>query len=146
MSEQLLTQFGRALRDEGVGAGTGRVLDFCRAAALLEPADLYWAGRATLVARRGDLPVYDRVFREFFGGERAPVPRPRPRLRLVADEVEVASASAVELLRTKSFADCSPRELAQLAELMRRMRLAVPERRSRRREPAARARRTCGGR
>jgi uncharacterized protein with von Willebrand factor type A (vWA) domain len=57
-----LSGFGRALRDEGVAVGTGRVLEFCRAAALLEPSDLYWAGRATLVGRQQDLETYDRVF------------------------------------------------------------------------------------
>jgi uncharacterized protein with von Willebrand factor type A (vWA) domain len=45
-----LTRFGRALRDEGMAVGTDRVLAFCRAAALLEPPDLYWAGRATIPA------------------------------------------------------------------------------------------------
>lgn len=131
-----LAGFGRALREEGIAVGTGRVLDFCRAAALLEPTDLYWAGRATLVARREDLPVYDRVFHAFFGGDRPQTQAPRPRLRLVAEEVEVALASEVELLRTKSFARCSPEELAQIAELMARVRLAVPTRRSRRRQAA----------
>ena len=62
-----LTAFGRALRREGVPVGTGRIACFCRAAALLSPEDLYWAGRATLVGRRDQIPVYDRVFRTFFG-------------------------------------------------------------------------------
>jgi hypothetical protein len=131
-----LARFGRALRDEGMAVGTGRMVEFCRAAALLDPADLYWAGRATLVGRRQDLETYDRVFRAFFRGESERRTPQQPRRRVVADDVELALASEVELLRTKSFARCSPEELAQLAELMARVRLAVPARRSRRRQAA----------
>ena len=60
---ELLVRFGRALRAEGLPVGTGRIETFCRAATLLPPEDLYWAGRATLVGRREDLEPYDRVFR-----------------------------------------------------------------------------------
>src|SRR4029450_1795580 len=49
----LLTGFGRSLRDEGLSVGTGRIVRFCRAASLLEPRGLYWAGRAA--RRRDDL-------------------------------------------------------------------------------------------
>ena len=131
-----LAGFGRALRAEGLAVGTGRVLEFCRAAALLEPVDLYWAGRATLVGRHEDLETYDRVFRRYFRSERERRPPKRPRIRIVAEEVEIALASEVELLRTKSFSKCSRDELAQLAELMARVRIAVPQRRSRRRQAA----------
>jgi uncharacterized protein with von Willebrand factor type A (vWA) domain len=129
-----LTVFGRTLRAEGVAVGTGRIATFCRAAALLSPNDLYWAGRATLVARGRDIPVYDRVFSEFFGPPPDTDGRPRSRIHIesaIAEEGR-ALASPVELLRQKSFARCSPEELAQLAELMGRVHLAVPLRRSRR--------------
>ena len=64
MSDALatLTGFGRALRDEGLPVGPGRIAVFCRAAALLSPDDLYWAGRSTLVGRPQDVSAYDRVF------------------------------------------------------------------------------------
>jgi uncharacterized protein len=129
-----LAAFGRALRAEGLPVGTGRIASFSRAAALLSPGDLYWAGRATLVARRDQIPVYDRVFRAFFGAARAPEATPR-RTNLAFEE-EVALASPVELLRRKSFADCSTEELAELAALMAQLRLVVPTRRSRRLAPA----------
>jgi uncharacterized protein with von Willebrand factor type A (vWA) domain len=133
-----LTRFGRALRDEGLAVGTDRVVAFCRAAALLDGADLYWAGRATLVARSEDHPTYDRVFRAFFGGE-AETPKQQDRTRVQVDgAVELALASQEELLRTKSFSRCSEEELAQLARLMARVHVAVPLRRSRRRAPARR--------
>ena len=128
-----LAAFGRALRDAGLPVGTGRIASFCRAAALLEPEELYWAGRATLVARRDDIDVYDQVFRAFFGPQEI---APRARARLHAPVERVALASRDEILRTKSFAECSPDELAQIARLMSRLRLAVPERRTRRRRPA----------
>lgn len=133
----VLAAFGRALRAEGIPVGPGRVASFCRAAALLSPGDLYWAGRATLVARRDQIPVYDRVFRSFFGGDQAQAAsrRRRPADSVVVEE-EVALASPIELLRRKSFARCSPDELAQLAALMERLRLAVPARRSRRVSPS----------
>src|SRR5918992_1241339 len=133
-----LTLFGRTLRGEGVAVGTGRIATFCRAAALLSPDDLYWAGRATLVARWHDIPVYDRVFREFFGPPPQRDGRARSRVHIEGAIAEQARglASPVELLREKNFARCSPEELAQLAELMGRVHLAVPLRRSRRLRPA----------
>jgi uncharacterized protein len=149
---QRLVAFGRALREEGLAVGTGRINDFCRAAALLPPEDLYWAGRGTLVARRDDIPVYDRVFRSFFGQEPPPHPEPASppaKLRTGSGkeaekggegdqdvQPELLLASAVELLKEKSFSRCTQEELALLAELMARVKLAVPMRRSRRRQRA----------
>jgi uncharacterized protein with von Willebrand factor type A (vWA) domain len=134
-----LVNFGRALRDEGLSVGTGRISGFCHAAALLAPDDLYWAGRATLVARPQDITVYDRVFANFFTD---PAPQARASVRLSAPveevEVDLALASPVELLREKSFDRCSPEELEELATLMARVPLSVPPRRTRRRIPAAR--------
>ena len=130
-----LTAFGRALRDEGLPVGTGRIAGFCRAASLLGPEDLYWAGRGTLVGRPEDIPAYDRVFAGFFGDRGKPKPR-RIRTGATVREVERARASSVELLREKDFASCTPEELVELAALMSHMRLAVPERRTRRTRPA----------
>jgi uncharacterized protein with von Willebrand factor type A (vWA) domain len=124
-----LVAFTRALRDEGLAVGPGRALDFCRAAAALPATDLYWAGRLTLVSRREEIPVYDRVFRGVFEEE-----PPLVRMRVV--EEELALASRQELLRTKSFADLTKEELAEVAALMRQLPLRVPLRRTRRREPA----------
>jgi uncharacterized protein with von Willebrand factor type A (vWA) domain len=126
-----LVAFARALRDEGLAAGPGRVVEFCRAAAELPPEELYWAGRLTLVARPEEIPVYDRVFRGVLEEE------PPVRSVTVVEE-EVALASRKELLRTKSFAELTREELVELAELMRQLRLSVPSRRTRRRQPAQR--------
>ena len=59
-------------------------------------------------------------------------------------EADVGLASPVELLREKSFSRCSREELSQLAELMSRIDLAVPRRRTRRREPSRAGRPTSG--
>jgi uncharacterized protein with von Willebrand factor type A (vWA) domain len=131
----LLTRFGRELRAAGLRVGPGRTAEFCRAAALLEPDDLYWAGRATLVARPQEIPVYDEAFAEFFRGT-APA-RARDAVRVTVSgalerEVELALASPDELLREKDFADCTEEELAALAELIARRRFAAPPRRTRR--------------
>jgi uncharacterized protein len=65
----VLVGFGRRLRAEGLAVGTGRILNYCRAAAALVPLNrerLYWAGRTTLVARPEDLDRYDSAFRDYF--------------------------------------------------------------------------------
>jgi len=131
-----LVRFGRALRAEGLPVGPDRVAELGRAAALLEPDELYWAGRTTVVSRPEQIPVYDAVFGRFFG---PPVPMPGPPLVLrIRAEVEedVGLASRIELLREKSFSRCTREELLELAELMSRIDLVVPRRRTRRREPA----------
>jgi uncharacterized protein with von Willebrand factor type A (vWA) domain len=129
-----LTRFGRALRDEGLPVGPDRVAELCRAAALLPPEDLYWAGRATVVSKPEQIPAYDAVFGRFFG---PPEPsRGEPisiRVEMEAPEQEVGIASPVEILKEKSFARCTPEELA---ELMAHIDLAAPRRRTRRRESA----------
>jgi uncharacterized protein with von Willebrand factor type A (vWA) domain len=96
--------------------------------------------------------VYDRVFRAFFGTEPPPHPEPASppaKLRTGSGkeaekggegdqdvQPELLLASAVELLKEKSFARCTQEELALLAELMARVKLAVPMRLSRRRQRA----------
>ena len=125
-----LVAFARALRDEGVAADPARVIEFCRAASLLAPEDLYWAGRLTLCSCEGDIRVYDRIFRAELDTE-----PPRTRGVTVVEE-PVALASERELLREKSFAELTDEELAEVAVLMRQLRLSPPPRRTRRRERA----------
>ncbi|MFL5929583.1 MAG: vWA domain-containing protein [Gaiellaceae bacterium] len=143
--------FGAALRGAGLPIGTGRIVAFREAVDLVPADDLYWAGRATLVTRRDELAVYDRVYREVFGSAPSPPERPpaaarRLRVASTADlggrpvdaaaPQDAALASPAEVLRRKSFAQCTPEELLALAPLMARLRLAIPARRTRRRAPA----------
>jgi uncharacterized protein with von Willebrand factor type A (vWA) domain len=137
----VLTRFGRALRHAGLPVGPDRTAELCRAAALLEPEDLYWAGRVTLVFRPQEIPVYDEVFARFFGGGMPGRADDAVRATVsggVEREVALALASPDELLREKSFADCSPEELDALARLMASARFAAPLRRTRRLEPSRR--------
>jgi uncharacterized protein len=142
----------RGLRAAGVPVGTGRILSLARAAEAVAPEDLYWAARATLISRREDIAALDRAFEEAFGVAGGPDPPPQPvadrRPSLLAPSdlsVEAGAhapgdeanlSSPVEALRRKSFASCSPAELALLARLMSRLRLRAPARRTRRRRPA----------
>jgi uncharacterized protein with von Willebrand factor type A (vWA) domain len=147
-----LVELGRALREEGIPVGTGAVLEFSRAASLLPPQDLYWAGRLTLVSRREEIPVYDRVFRRLYGaaqpGPRQPVPQRARPVAVAADAsaagddgsghaATIAQASRIELLRHKPFDRCTPEELAEVARLAAGFARALPRRRARRRRPAS---------
>ena len=135
-SVETLVRFGRALRAAGLPVGPDRVASFSHAAAVLPPGELYWAGRATLLSRPEHVEVYNTLFAAFFG---PPTPSQGPPIRIrveTAAETDVGLASATELLKEKSFSRCSREELFQLAELMARIDLSVPRRRTRRREPA----------
>lgn len=161
-----LVGFGRALRTSGVVVGAGQMIRFARAVARLDPCDpldLYWAGRACLLCRRADLPVYEREFRSYFFGhmERGRVRvvgTPPPQVRRVAlpgaDREDWSGpgqerprsgeigriASDVERLRRKDFSECSEEELRALRQLMEELPLAIPLRSSRRARPASRGR------
>lgn len=157
----ILTAFTRRLRTEGMAVGTGDGLLFAEAAGALDPTDLvdlYWAGRVCVVTRREDIAIYHRVFTEFFLGARNPV----DELVRVAASSESATDSAieipaaepgedeeedeagrlglvasnVELLRSRSFADCTDDELAALRRIMATIRVTPPRRRTRRTRPA----------
>lgn len=157
-----LVGFTYVLRDAGVPVGTERVMAYCRAAASLDPSDpvdLYWTGRTTLIANREDLPAYDRAFSAYFAGaSEGPEPSgpPKPLLRVAPqaegedretppddDEpddggVARAKASRTELLREKAFDEQTPAERAATEELIARLAVHVPRRRSRRTRPARR--------
>ena len=158
---QMLVDFGEELRRAGVPVGSGDLLAYCGAMAWLAPGDLldlYWAGRTTLVTRRDHIAVYDKVFRSFFlddGGDLPDpiklalkqstienqsvieVPATEPG-RLGKDEEEAKlglMASDIEIWRHKSFAACTPEELAALRRIMVRTRVIPPRRRTRRTQP-----------
>lgn len=160
---EMLVDFGQELREAGLSIGSGELLTYCAAMAALDPgdlADLYWAGRSTLLTRREQIPEYDRVFRCFFLGHRENLPEEMRRL-LDRSEVENEAvievpatepqesgqdeeearlglaASDIEIWRHKSFAACTEEELAALRRIMHRMKLIPPRRRTRRTGPTA---------
>ena len=115
------------------------MLTYCAAVEPLDPTDLvdlYWAGRAALVTRHDQIPVYDRVFRAYFLGqvdeEDAPLPfsaqaKEDARAELQLPESQPGEererrevrlglvASDVATLKGKSFAACTPDELRRAA-------------------------------
>jgi uncharacterized protein len=157
----VLVGFARELRTAGITVGTGDVLTYCSAMSPLDPSDLvdlYWAGRTTLVSRRDDIPAYDEVFRRYFLAQGAPAAALLTLRATAAAEVEAAMvmpgtepgpqedeerpvlgwmASDVDALKHRSFAACTPAELAALHRIMARLRLTPPRRRTRRTKPAA---------
>ncbi|MGI9557723.1 MAG: vWA domain-containing protein [Solirubrobacterales bacterium] len=162
-----LIEFGRALRSEGLPVGSGQLVAYAEGLSKLDPTDLgdvYWAGRASLLSRRSEIPTYDRVFRQFFQGEEpnerassqtkdAPEPPPEsPEAEINQqqqqeggdpdDEEQIgAMASSVEALRHKPFPSCTAEELAALRELIAALQLDPPRRASRRTQPHSRGRR-----
>jgi uncharacterized protein len=160
----LLAGFGRELRLAGLAIGSGDIISYCGAAAELDPtdlADLYWAGRTVLVSKRDDIGTYDRVFRSFFLGADDPAAgllrlrtelaeQPQGVLQVPATDPPAAEkgeeallglmASDAEALRGKSFAQCTPEELAAVRRIMTRLRLTPPRRRTRRTTRAPRGR------
>ncbi len=157
----LLVDFSRELRAAGLTVGTGDILTYCSAMMPLDPCDLldlYWAGRTTLVSRRDDIGVYDRVFRQFFLADGAPAAHILTLRAAATAEAEAAlvmpgtepgpeqdeekpvlgwMASDVDALKHRSFAACTPAELAALRRIMTRIRLTPPRRRTRRTKPAS---------
>jgi uncharacterized protein with von Willebrand factor type A (vWA) domain len=162
----LLADFAAELRLSGLPVGSGDVLTYCSALTRLDPADLvdlFWAGRATLVSRREDIAVYDAAFRRFFlaaaspGSELLRLMLPasaQAQAALVLPATEPGDqedeqneamtgwqASDADVLRHKSFAACTPDELAALRRIMTRIRLTPPRRRTRRTEAGRSGRR-----
>ena len=61
--------FGRALRAEGLQLGSAEIQLFTRALAKAEVkslCDIYWVGRVCLTASPEQIPIYDRVFQQWF--------------------------------------------------------------------------------
>lgn len=158
----MLVAFGRELRLAGITVGSGDIMTYCAAVARLDPTDLvdlYWAGRSTLVTRRDQIGTYDRVFRSFFLAAGNPVTQlftitpgssaqAQAALQIPAaqegdeepgDQALLGlMASDAEALRHKSFAACTPEELAAVRRIMAKIRLTPPRRRTRRTVPAPR--------
>jgi len=93
----VLVGFGRRLRTDGLAVGTGRILNYCRAAAVLAPLNrerLYWAGRTTLIARPEDLDRYDSAFRDHF--DRGDLSDVLEKLFQFADKTQAPQLEATE--------------------------------------------------
>jgi len=121
------------------------------------PADVYWAARATLVHRPEDIVTFNGIFVSYWGGVPSGLvwrpPREEVSITMEIDDPDAAgdepeedprgdsiavTYSSAEILREKDFAAYSDEELAESRRLMDRMRFDGPSRRSRRRRPTRR--------
>jgi uncharacterized protein len=148
--------FARTLRAAGVAASPDRVEAMLAAVAaldVLDPTDVYWAGRLTLCAGPDDLDRYDSAFAAWFAGEaprRVPSSPPPPVITTVTAPLDAGSgsgedgeqtdlaarASADEVLRHRDVADLTVAEREHLRRLFALLAPASPMRPARRRRPA----------
>jgi uncharacterized protein with von Willebrand factor type A (vWA) domain len=155
--------FTDLLRRRGVAVGPAQTAAFLEALYLLRPtttAELYWAGRAVLATDVAVLPAYARAFAEFFAAadaDEAPPPAPPHAPPSVLDDEAIArpamdvavgeellelpeearvEASEAERVRVKSFARMTADERRIAALMIRRLRVRLPRRLSRRRRTA----------
>jgi uncharacterized protein with von Willebrand factor type A (vWA) domain len=111
-----LVGFGRHLRRLGLPVGPGRVLSFVRAVGALVPADradVYWAGRATLISRHDLIADYDAAFEEWFQEAGGPAtaavePLPGPRGQPEDGRIERESMEDLEAAVTRASARWRP--------------------------------------
>ncbi|HEV7845158.1 MAG TPA: VWA domain-containing protein [Thermoleophilaceae bacterium] len=145
-----LTAFARELRDAGVPSGAAELQDFVTATRLLGPADVYWAGRMTLLTNADQIPLYDAAFARYWtdavsDDRPAPPPPPVDRDEPGAEGMrsargnergrEALEPSALELLRHKSFGEIDDAELQMIAERLRALIEELPARRTLRSRP-----------
>ncbi len=159
-----LIDFSTLLRESGLSIGTGDVLTFTSAVAELDPGKLdniYWAGRITLTRGLAEIALYDEAFARFFLG-RTPDMELAKAMTAVRGRDSVITVPSGESLRegeeeqqsrlgraaagtivsrTKSFADCSEEELAQIRRIIRSLRVSPPVRKARRTRGAPKGRR-----
>ncbi len=120
-------------------------------------ADVYWAGRATLMTRPEDLAMYNAMFLAFFHqngtGFKVRFEDEAESASLAADDddgdgdgedgvgdddVIALRYSSAEVLGEKDFAEFTKAELLEAQKVMAQMRLRPAQRSSRRRVPAGR--------
>jgi len=156
--DELLVGFAQALRDATITVGTDDLLTFTAGVSTLDVTDIldvYWSGRATLVRRREQVPIYNEVFQRYFlafhpeaedvlkktmkasstAGATLEIPNTEEGLpgEISPDQVKLGYvASTSDIQRHKAFADCTEDEMRQLRRLMSRMRVTPPKRKTHR--------------
>jgi hypothetical protein len=151
----MATAFARLLRGLGLSVPIGCVLTFTEALGALgidQRDSVYWAGRATLVRRPEDLPLFDRAFAVFWEartGHSTEEAESEPQHISIEmddgdppedEQTHTGEAnddptihlrfSAVEVLRRKDFGAYSNDELQMAQQLMSRLRFVGPPRQS----------------
>lgn len=156
--DELLVEFGQILRHAGISIGSDDILTFCSGVSELDVSDLmdvYWAGRATLIRRQDQVPIYNAVFKLFFldieeankdarkltlrssstVGATLEIPNTEEGVPgdISPDEVKLGYlASTSDVYRYKAFSECSEDEIRQVRKLISRMRVTPPVRRTHR--------------
>ena len=133
--------FARVLRTLGVDVPVGSVVAYAQAleaAGVERRAQVYWAGRATLVVRPEDIAAYDAAFTTFYLA--SPMFSTAPA---AVENMEVVAAaggrySPYEVLRHKDFAAYTDDEAAEARRLLAGIRLHTPPKPSRRAAPSRR--------
>lgn len=153
----VLVGFSRRLREEGIPVGplhTGTLVDALGTVGAGQPDDVYWAFRSASITARDQVPIFDRVFMEIFGGLPAEPPltvvMAIPRTWAIslpeepgeggsdpADDMSSATgASLVERLADRDFSELTALEEAQVRSLIAQMVWKPAEAKSRRRVAA----------
>jgi uncharacterized protein with von Willebrand factor type A (vWA) domain len=152
--------FLAALTAAGVAAGTQKQVDFLRAVALAPPPSsrgLYWTARVTLVRRREEIEIFDRVFGAWFGdgavalvppAQRSAAREAAPPLRrsVIGDAGDAVDrregagrdASVDDVLGRCSFPRTTEQQHRLLADVERALAADLPATTARRRRPARR--------
>lgn len=154
--DELFVEFGHDLRAHGINVGSDDVITFCNSLTRLNPADvmdIYWAGRTTLVRKRDLIPIYNARFQKFFldigateidqrkikikasavAGTTLEVPNSEQGDSKTLEDSETKMgyvASANEIWRSKSFADCTDEELRKFRQLISLLKISPPKRRT----------------
>ncbi|GAA4230440.1 VWA domain-containing protein [Actinomadura meridiana] len=153
---ETMVGFARTLRAAGGAADPERVqamLAVLDHLDVLDPSEVYWAGRLTLCAGPDDLARYDRCFAAYFSGTTVRPGRRMPQVvvrRMAspaqggggdggerAGGVRAANASAAEVLRDRDVARLTAAERAEVARLIAVLDAGAERRRSRRFAPAS---------
>src|SRR5260370_1125251 len=136
---RLAVAFTHVLRRWGLVVPVGRIPLYAEALGVVgvDSRDgVYWAGRATLVSRPGDIAAYAGACDQFWLGGPPPVrhlvaappaavelpspdaePEPGAGEHPLPDRTEVVRYSAVETLRDKDFAVYSPEDFEAMRHL-----------------------------
>ena len=155
--------FVQALRAAGVAVSLDRSLSFVAALdqfEVLSADDVYWAGRATLLARPEDTAVYDEAFTRYFTSGDQPSERGRLRISRTVevgfddpivgdgdgsddpgtierlDDAEpsrpdhIVRYAATDALRQRDFGELTDAELVELWAVLARLRVGGARRRS----------------
>jgi uncharacterized protein with von Willebrand factor type A (vWA) domain len=163
-ADRAAVAFARLLRGAGLDVPLGATVTFgeaLRALGMARRADVYWAGRATLVKRPEDIEAYDRAFATFWQRAATTISMPLPPtvVTVAFDSTDDTPAtdtdddgaspdvpvlavrwSPSEVLRHRDFAAYTAGEFAEARRLMSDLRLVGALRPSRRRRPTRRGR------